>query len=93
MMAQLRKYRVGLVLANQYLGQLDIEVRDAVLGNAGTLVMFRIGAEDASFLEKEVEPRLTAVDLIRAPNNYIYLKLMIDGHPSTCSVVSADTLA
>lgn len=48
MLAELRKYRVSLVLANQYLGQLDTAVRDAVLGNAGTLMCFRVSAEDAA---------------------------------------------
>ena len=53
MLAELRKYRVPLVLANQYLGQLDPAVRDAVLGNVGTLVCFRVSADDAlTSLEK-----------------------------------------
>jgi len=90
MLAQLRKYRVGLILANQYLGQLDTEVRDAVLGNAGTLVAFRASAEDAAFLAHDFEPVFEAMDLIRIPRYQIYLKLMIDGQVS--EPFSAETL-
>jgi len=79
MIAELRKYRVGLVLANQYLHQLDDDIRHAVLGNAGTLVSFRIGPEDAAFLAKEFEGEFKAGDLLTLPNHHIYLKLMIDG--------------
>jgi len=79
MLSELRKYRVSLVLAHQYLSQLDEQVRDAVLGNAGTIIAFRIGAEDAEFLEREFHPELTARDLVDLPNYSVYIKLMIDG--------------
>jgi type IV secretory pathway TraG/TraD family ATPase VirD4 len=90
MLAQLRKYRVALILANQYLGQLDPEVRDAVLGNVGTIVSFRVSAQDAAHLAREFEPKFEAVDLIGLPNHNIYLKLMIDGQVS--QPFSAQTL-
>lgn len=82
MAAELRKYRVGLILAHQYLQQLHPDVRHAVLGNAGTLVSFRLGAEDAAYLAREFEPVFTADDFVRLPNYRIYLRLMIDGEPS-----------
>jgi len=82
MMAELRKYHVSLVLAHQYLGQLDTEVREAVLGNAGTLICFRVSAEDAAHLARELEPVFDRVDLIGLPNHHIYLRLMIDGQAS-----------
>jgi hypothetical protein len=82
MLAELRKYRVSLVLANQYLGQLDGAVRDAVLGNVGTLICFRISAEDAAYLARELAPTFDAVDLVRLPNHNIYLRLMIDAQVS-----------
>jgi hypothetical protein len=82
MISELRKYRVGLVLANQHLGQLTDEVRDAVLGNVGTLISFRVGPNDASLLAKEFGERFTSLDLMNLPNHHIYLRLMIDGAPS-----------
>lgn len=91
MLAELRKYRVSLVLAHQYLGQLDPEVRGAVLGNAGTLICFRVSAEDAERLSKELEPVFDRVDLVGLPNHHIYLKLMIDGQVSR--PFSATTIA
>jgi type IV secretory pathway TraG/TraD family ATPase VirD4 len=82
MTAELRKYGIGLVLAHQYFHQLEPDVRRAVLGNAGTLISFRVGAEDASYLAREFEPVFAAENLIRLPNHHIYLRLMIDGEPS-----------
>jgi energy-coupling factor transporter ATP-binding protein EcfA2 len=82
MLPELRKYGVGMVLANQHLHQLDPDVRSAVLGNAGTLISFRVGAEDAPYLAREFQPTFDAGDLLNCPNQHIYLKLMIDGAPS-----------
>jgi type IV secretory pathway TraG/TraD family ATPase VirD4 len=82
MLAELRKYRVGLVLANQYLGQLDRRVRDAVVGNVGTLVSFRLSADDAGYLAREFEPTFDAQDLVGLPNHNICMRLMIDGEVS-----------
>lgn len=82
MTAELRKYGVGLILAHQYLSQLAPEVRDAVLGNAGTLISFRLGAVDALFVAREFAPTFDTTDLLTLPNFHIYLKLMIDGAPS-----------
>lgn len=82
MLAELRKYRVSLILANQYLGQLDARVRDAVLGNVGTLVSFRVSATDAAHLARELAPKFGTLDLISLPNYHVYLRLMIDGQVS-----------
>ena len=79
MLSELRKYRLNLILAHQFLGQLDEEVRDAILGNAGTILAFRLGLTDAELLEKEFAPEFTALDLVRLPNHAIYLKLMVEG--------------
>jgi hypothetical protein len=67
------------VLAHQYLAQADETVGDAILGNAGTIITFRTGLNDALVLEKEFHPEFTAHDLVNLPNYHIYLKLMIDG--------------
>ena len=81
LMAELRKYGLGLTLAHQHLHQLDPEVRHSVLGNAGTLICFRLGAEDASYLAHELQPAISALDLISLENRHFYLRLMIDGSP------------
>lgn len=90
MLSELRKYRVNLILANQYLSQLEPQVRDAVLGNVGTLVSFRVGPADAEILSKEFEPEFSAADLVALPNFGIYLRLMIEGKVSRA--FSAETV-
>lgn len=82
MIAELRKYRVGLTLAHQHLHQLEPDVRHAVLANVGTLVTFRLGAEDASVIARDLAPEFDPEDLLDLPNHTIYLKLMVDGAPS-----------
>ena len=82
MASELRKYRVGLTFAHQYLHQLEESVRHAVIGNAGTLISFRLGATDANFIAREIDPKFSRLDLLNLPNHDIYLKLMIDGTPS-----------
>lgn len=81
MLSELRKYGIGMVLAHQYLHQLEPDVRHAVLGNASTLISFRLGPEDAAFIAREFEPYLDHLDLMNLPNHDIYIKLMVDGMP------------
>lgn len=82
-LSEARKYRLNLILAHQYIGQLvtDIstKVRDAVFGNVGTMIVFRVGAADAEFLEKEFTPEFVIQDIVNLPNYSIYLRLMVDG--------------
>lgn len=82
-LSEARKYRLDLTLAHQYVGQLVTEnstkVRDAVFGNVGTMIVFRVGAADAEFLENEFDPEFTPQDLVGLPNANIYLKLMVNG--------------
>tara|TARA_R110000868_G_scaffold162329_12_gene393509 strand:+ start:33444 stop:34655 length:1212 start_codon:yes stop_codon:yes gene_type:complete len=82
MLSELRKYRLGLIMAHQYFHQLDDDIRRAALGNAGTLIAFRVGAEDAAYLAKEFEPKFDRLDLLNLANHNIYLRLMTDGAPS-----------
>jgi hypothetical protein len=77
-----RKYGLNLVLAHQHLTQLDEKLKGAILGNAGTVISFRVGVEDAEILAKEFYPVFGATDLVNLPNHHIYLKLLIDGAPS-----------
>ena len=90
MMSELRKYRVGLILAHQFLHQLEPDIRHAVLGNVGTIISFRIGSEDAPLLAKEFQPKFEILDLLNLPNYSLYLRLMIDG--TTSKAFSAVTL-
>ena len=90
-LSEARKYRLNLIMAHQFIEQLDNElVRAAVFGNVGTLVMFRVGATDAAALAKELAPRFTEEDLVNLTKFEIYLKLMINGMAS--EPFSAQTL-
>ena len=89
-LAEARKYRLSVFLSTQMLSNLDPRVRDAILGNIGTLIAFRLGINDAEVLAKEFYPEFSAVDLLNLANHHIYLKLMIDGQIS--QPFSAQTL-
>jgi CxxC-x17-CxxC domain-containing protein len=82
-LSEARKYRLCLILAHQYINQLIFDnnttVRDAIFGNVGTIVSFRVGAEDAEHLEKEYEPVFMRNDIVNLAKYQMYLKLMIDG--------------
>ena len=81
MLSELRKYGVGLTLSHQHLSQLDTDIRDAVFGNAGTIICFRVGAMDASYLSRELAP-FTVEDLTGLPRYHTYIRLLIEGQPS-----------
>ncbi len=93
-LSEARKYRLNLILAHQYIGQLvtdvSTKVRDAVFGNVGTMITFRVGANDAEFLEKEFTPEFLPEDIVNLPNYSVYLRLMVDG--VTSRPFSAKTL-
>jgi len=89
-LSEARKYRLALILSHQYITQMEEEVRDAVFGNVGTIISFRVGAYDAEYLEKEFAPDFTTEDLVNLAKYNIFLKLMIDG--ITGSPFSAQTL-
>jgi len=82
-LSEARKYKLDLIMAHQYLGQLgeggDTQTKDAVLGNAGSICCYRIGPEDSEILSKEFEPTFTAHDLMNPPEHSAYIKLLIDG--------------
>lgn len=89
-LSEARKYKLNLTMAHQYIEQMEEEVRAAVFGNVGTMIVFRVGAYDAEVLEKEFAPQFTAEDIVNLGIFQIYLKLMIDGISS--SPFSATTL-
>lgn len=78
-LSEARKYKLNLTIAHQYIEQMPEEVRDAVFGNVGTMITFRVGAYDAEYLEKEFAPTFTAEDIVNLGFAEIYLKLLIDG--------------
>jgi hypothetical protein len=82
MMSELRKYGVGLTLAHQHLHQLDPDVRSSVFGNVGSLIVFRMGSEDATHLAAELQPKFEDLDLLNLPGCNVYLKLMVKGEPT-----------
>lgn len=90
LLAEARKYGIGLFLAHQYIEQLSEKIQAAVFGNVGTLISFRVGATDAAILAQEFYPVFSAEDLVNLPKYSMYLKLMIDG--ATSKPFSADTL-
>ena len=89
-LSEARKYHLNLNIANQYITQMPEEVRDAVFGNAGTIISFRVGGTDADFLVKEYEPVFEQTDLVNLDKYHIYIKLLIDGISSPA--FSAQTL-
>lgn len=78
-LAEARKYKLDLTIAHQYVEQMPEEVRDAVFGNVGTTIAFRVGPLDAELLEKVFAPKFMVEDLVNLGRNQIYLSLMIDG--------------
>ena len=78
-LSEARKFHLGLIMAHQYIKQMEEPVRDAVFGNVGTIISFRVGAEDAEFLEKWFAPDFMMADIVNLGQQSIYLKLMING--------------
>jgi type IV secretory pathway TraG/TraD family ATPase VirD4 len=96
MLAELRKYGVGLILANQFMEQLTPEVRASILGNIGTLVVFRVGAGDALRLAKELGGTADPDDLIMLPNRSFWVRPLVGGEavmPFTGSTVDVEGAA
>ena len=78
-LSEARKYKLNLTIAHQYIEQMSDEVRAAVFGNVGTMIVFRVGSYDAEVLEKEFAPQFTAEDIVNLGQFQMYLRLMIDG--------------
>lgn len=82
-LSEARKYKLTLIMAHQYMPQLKQEIRDAVLGNVGTIAAMRIGAEDAENLQKQFEPGFSRFDLVNLDNQNVIIKMMINNKIST----------
>jgi len=81
-LSEARKYKLSLTIAHQFIAQLEEDIRDAVIGNVGTKVSFRIGTQDAEFLEKQFNPIFSAQDLENLPNRTAVLSLLVNGVPA-----------
>lgn len=81
-LSEARKYRLSLNIAHQYVKQLEENIKDAVFGNVGSMVVFRVGSEDAEVLSKQFEPVITSRDIINLENRNAYVKMLVRGQPA-----------
>jgi hypothetical protein len=77
--SEARKYHLSIIVANQYIFQMEEAVREAIFGNVGTIISFRVGASDAPFLTKEFAPVFEESDLVNLDKYHVYIKMSIDG--------------
>ncbi len=80
-LSEARKYKLSLTMAHQFIAQLDENIKDAVFGNVGSLASFRVGSDDAQFLEHQFAPIFTANDLMNVPNYNAFVRILADGVP------------
>jgi hypothetical protein len=80
-LSEARKYKLSLAVAHQFIAQLEEGIRDSVFGNVGSIAAFRVGAEDAEYLEKQFAPIFTAKDIMSIDNRNAYLKILANGRP------------
>lgn len=80
-LSEARKYRLSLIVANQFVGQIDEEVKNAVFGNVGTIVSFRVGVPDANFLQHEFAPIFSENDLINIEKYHVYIRTIVKNEP------------
>ena len=81
-LSEARKYKLGLTIAHQFIAQLEDNIRDAVFGNVGSITAFRVGTEDAEYLEKQFAPVFSAADLMNIPNYHAYVRVLAEGTPT-----------
>jgi hypothetical protein len=80
-LSEARKYKLSLTMAHQFIAQLEDNIKDAVFGNVGSIATFRVGADDAEYLEKQFSPVFTAKDIMNIENYNAYLKILVNGTP------------
>ncbi len=81
-LSEARKYRLSLNIAHQYISQLEENIKNAVFGNVGSMAVFRVGTEDATFLEQKFKPTFTAQDIIKLDNYNAYVSMLVKGQPT-----------
>lgn len=82
-LSEARKYRLNLIVANQFIGQIGEDLKNAVFGNVGTVAAFRVGVTDANFLQHEFSPVFNEQDLVNIEARNIYIKTQVEGEPVT----------
>ncbi len=80
-LSEARKYRLNLTVANQFISQMEEEVKNAVFGNVGTLVSFRVGVSDANYLAREFQPTFSEHDLLNVEKYHVYVKTVVNNEP------------
>jgi hypothetical protein len=80
-LSEARKYRLNLIVANQFIGQIEEDIKNAVFGNVGTMVAFRVGVTDANFLQHEFAPTFSETDLANVEKYHAYVKTIVDNQP------------
>ncbi|MEK7113629.1 MAG: TraM recognition domain-containing protein, partial [Patescibacteria group bacterium] len=81
-LSEARKYKLSLNIAHQYITQLDEKIKNAVFGNVGSMAVFRVGVEDANFLEPKFKPVFTAQDITKLDNYNAYINMLVNGQPA-----------
>ncbi len=81
-LSEARKYRLSLTVAHQYIAQLEDNIKNAVFGNVGSMAVFRVGAEDAQFLESKFKPVFMAADIMKIDNRNAYVSMLVNGQPT-----------
>ncbi|MFA5791746.1 MAG: TraM recognition domain-containing protein [Candidatus Paceibacterota bacterium] len=81
-LSEARKYRLSLNIAHQYISQLEENIKNAVFGNVGSMAVFRVGTEDATFLEPKFKPQFTASDITKLDNYNAYMSMLVNGQPT-----------
>ena len=89
-LSEARKYHLSLTVGNQFISQIDPKIKDAVFGNVGTLISFRIGTDDADYLAHQFEPIFDANDLINNSVGNAFVRLLINGQPSSPFSMATD---
>ena len=80
-LSEARKYRLNLIVANQFVGQIDENIKNAIFGNVGTMITFRVGVSDAQFLANEFQPIFDEKDLVNIEARHIYMKTIVNEEP------------
>ncbi len=80
-LSEARKYRLSLNVANQYISQLEEDIKGAIFGNVGSMAVFRVGPDDAKYLETQFTPTFNANDIMKIENRHAYIKMLVNGEP------------